>query len=366
MWWTVEDVAISLGLNLYYRLGRSPMAPRNVRDDLGRSVVEAFAALPMRAMADRLDTYRAGLRDDPTSSWDGTGALQLVAQIVTFVKTFGPVGIGWGSEFAVRNDEADRLREQADVATWRVSGVDPSRVRSAKPPPYWAVNLWGHAPGRVTLPQVQLQRWYPDRPWAERVELGDRALPHDSWLPLVAEHDELNKTLDLVEAIAEGDAFACRRAYRAFYSNDDLAISVVPSGPQQHDLGRIIKGGLPANGRVKPFRLLDHQLDWVALATFHVADLIGRQIDFALPRVSVSDRGTFEMHWRATSVLEVVYLELLEHVRHRASFGVGRCEGCGGPILRTRHKGGTGNRWHPGCQSGRVRRWRYARRHGTR
>jgi hypothetical protein len=357
-WWTVEDVAISGGESLYYRLSPSDARPGKVRDDRGRSALEAFASLPMEAMAERLGDYQLELRRDPRAEWDGRYALELVRELVAFIRTFGPIGIGWGGEFGVQNGEADRLRREREEAIYLGFGIDPASVPWIEPESFWTVSFWGHGPGRGALPRVERRLWHPDQAWSERVRLDDDGLPHDSLPQLVEEHRDFKSTLELVDAIARGHQFDCRRALLKFY-HEDSDFWVGPRRPMRLDYGRAWKGLRPGSGHLKLFQLREHQVDWVVLGKCLVADLITRQIDFAMPLVDLSDDEAFEVRWRATSVLEVIYLELLEHVRHRSSFGVAPCEDCGGPILRTRHLGGTGNHWHSGCRKGgRVRRWR--------
>ena len=357
-WWIVEEVALNGPSTLYYRLKPSQAKPSAVRDERGRSALEAFAALPMKAMEDRLRAYGRALREDATTEWDGAHALELVAELVTFVRTFGPIGVGWGGDFGVQNNEADRLQREIDTAHWVALGIDPGSVSSTEPSSFWRASFWGHGPGRGALPRVERRYWHPNEPWSERVRLGDEGLPCDGWSSLADEYKDLNLTLELAEAIAQGDQFGCRRATAKFVGeNTDFWVGA--PRPLTTDYGRALNGIRPASGHVKLFALPDHQVDWVVLGKSLVADLITRQIDFAMPAVDLSADEGFAVRWRATSVLEVIYLQLLEHVRHRSSFGIGRCEACGGPILRTRHLGGTGNRWHSGCGSrGRVRRWR--------
>lgn len=91
-----------------------------------------------------------------------------------------------------------------------------------------------------------------------------------------------------------------------------------------------------------------------------VADLIARQIDFAMPLVDVAPDERLRIRFEVRSALEAVYLQLLDHIQRREAFGIGRCGSCGGPILRTRRPGKTGNQWHRGCRGGRVALWRQA------
>ena len=317
----------------------------------------------MEAMADALDRYRLSLLGVAGAVWEQQRALAAIAALEGFIRKFGPIGVGWGGEFGVRNPEAERLKRELDDEQWRAMGIDPATVEHHVAPgdaEFWTANFWGHAPGRGALPEVRRRVSYQGRDWAERVRRDDDGLPHDDWLQLVEEYHNLRKTLALVEAIAQRDQFACRRAARSFAPSDVAEFWVGGPGPDGLDLGRALTGSHPASGRAQLFRLPVHQVDWVLMGRFMLAGLIGRQVDFAMPLVDVPASGRFEVRWRATSLLEVIYLELLEHVRRDDSFGVGRCGGCGGPILRSRRPGKTGNQWHPKCRGGRVRRWRQA------
>ena len=115
------------------------------------------------------------------------------------------------------------------------------------------------------------------------------------------------------------------------------------------------------NERLQPSAGPAHRVGWVILGRWFLTGLIGRQIDISMPLVDVSPDERGQIRWRATSVLAVMYLELLDYVRRHEESGIGTCGRCGGPILRTRKSGPSGNRWHRGCRAGRVERWRAAR-----
>ena len=359
-WWIVEEVALSPALGLTYRLGRRDARPAERRDSRGRSVLEAFASLPMEQMAARLEEYRALGRDRPGSAWEQEPALAAIDELVGFVKHFGPIGVGWGAEFGIHNPEADRLERELEQARFTALGFDPAAAGGlADPgePRFWTVSFWGHGPGRGAIPSAIRQATYPKLAWSERIRLDDPGLPHDYWLQIVDEYVALGRTLTLVEAIARADWIACRNAIRAFAPNEDVTWRLSARAPKGFDRASAFNPNR-AGTEVKPFRLPEHEVDWVLLGTFVLADLISRQIDFAMPLVAVSASAQIEARPQGTSLLELVYLELLEHVQLRPDFGVGQCRGCGGPILRTRRPGKTGNGWHKGCQGARVLAWR--------
>jgi hypothetical protein len=359
-WWTVEEVALSPSLSLTYKLARRDGRPVELRDDRGRTLLEAFAALPMEQMAARLEEHRAFGRAHPGSAWEQGPALAAIEELVAFIKRFGPIGVGWGAEFGIANPEADRLATELDETRWKALGW-ASALRATGTETdgnkFWTISFWGHAPARGAVPAAIQRTAYPKLPWAERVRLDDDGLPHDYLLQVVDEYVDLGRTLSLVEAIARAERFACRRAIRAFARNDDATWRLSKKAPAGFDVAAAFKTNRAGN-QVQPFRLPEHEVDWVLLGTFVLADLISRQIDFAMPLVAVAGSAQIEARPQGTSLLELVYLELLEHVQLRPDFGVGQCRGCGGPILRTRRPGKTGNGWHKGCQGARVLAWR--------
>jgi hypothetical protein len=315
----------------------------------------------MEQMSARLEEYRASLRGRPDSVWEQEPALAAIDELVVFVKRFGPIGVGWAAEFGIENPQADRLETELEEARWKTLGFDlaaAGRLANPHETRFWTVSFWGHAPGRGAIPTVVRQSSYPKLAWAERVRLGDPGLPHDYWLQIVQEYNDLRRTLPLVEAIARKDQFACRVAVRAFARNDEAVWRLSKKAPKGFDVASAF-GPNRAGTSVRAFKLPMHEVNWVLLGSFMLADLISRQIDFAMPLVAVSDSAQLTARPQGMSLLEILYLELLEHVQRRPDFGVGVCRNCGGPILRTRRPGITGNGWHKGCsQSARVLAWR--------
>jgi hypothetical protein len=363
-WWAVTDMTVNPAGGLYYVLRDRAQRPAEVRDDRRRTVLEAFASLPMDAMGTRLLEYRRSLKGVEGAAFQQEPALTALAEFHSFVRTFGPIGIGWGTRFEVRNPEADRLKRHAEMDQWQALGRDLSRFgmwSTSGRTEFSTVDFWGHGPGRRALsPAVHRSRSFGDLPWAERVRLGDNDLPHDFWPAIAEEQRDLVRTLELVEAIARQDRFECRRAVRAFASSDDPELRIDSASPSGVGLGAALQSPPPSNGVVRLFRLPEHQVDWILVGKITLADLIARQLDFAMPMVGVAPTTRLRFRLDTTSLLEVIYLELLEHVTAREGFGVGRCGYCKGQILRTRRAGGTGNRWHAGCRSGRVIEWRRA------
>ena len=358
----VEDVALASSLALYYRLTTRAGRPTDQVDNQKRKVLEAFGALPMEQMSQDIDAYRLSMRGVEGAEWDPVHAGTLISPLVEFVRAFGPIGVGWGGEFGVRNPVVERMRRDAEQARRIRMGLDPADASERKTlgTEFWTVSFWGHAPGRGAIPDVRQRFWYPDRPWGERLRLGDDGIPHDFWPQIVDEHRDLRSTLELVEAIARRDEYQSRDAIRAFSPGDNAEFWVGEPDPLRPNFGAAVRTYLPSGGRLALFRLPTHTVDWVMLGRRMLADLIARQIDFAMPVVDVSDDEVLRLRWHAISALEAVYLQLLDHVRRHETYGIAWCGYCGGPIMRTRPRGVTGNRWHQRCRAGRVRRWREA------
>ena len=358
----VEEVVLGASGTIYYRLSPGTARPTELVDDRGRTVLEAFGALPMQQMSEDIDAYRVSMVGVEGAEWDADQVRNLVGPLVAFLRTFGPIGIGWGGQFGVRNPEVERL--ERDLERLRVArmGIDPATTTGRKRlgSDFWTASFWGHAPGRDAVPAVRRRVSFPGRSWDERIRLEDDGIPHDFWPQIVDEHQDLTRTLELVEAIARRDRFGCKRAVRLFVPDDGAEFWVGPPAPLRPSFREVAQGFRPSSGRLAVYQVPDHQIDWIALGRRMVADLIARQIDFAMPLVDVAPDERLRVRFQARSVLEAVYLRLLDHVQYREGFGIGRCGSCDGPILRTRRPGKTGNQWHRGCHGGRVLLWRQA------
>jgi len=118
------------------------------------------------------------------------------------------------------------------------------------------------------------------------------------------------------------------------------------------------RGMVPSSGWFRPFEVHESNVDWVALGRMVLAEHIDVKLSDTTVGVGLRD-GIPAFGWRIGSLLEVIYLQLLDHVRQRLAFGVGNCDFCGAPILRVRR----GQRWHSGCApAGRQRESRAARK----
>jgi hypothetical protein len=358
-WWRVVDLAIAPGGTVYYQLDSTFGRPADARDARGRSPLEAFSSLPFETMTAALDAYGQTLSGRSERRWEQQPAIAAIDAFRSFVETFGPVGVRWGDTFYVSNPEAERLQREGDRQRAVALGVNPETVVTRRfGDTFWTASFWGHGPGRQAIPAVRRGSTYPNLEWAERIDLGDEKLASDLWRQIVDEQHDLLRALDLAEGLARNDGLACRKVLLEVLNSPDFELDTHPNDPRGEDLRRIVRRRRRADGRIRPFRAPIPDVDWLAFGRIVLSWLITRQIDFAMPMVGLSAANRFRVEWQAASLVEVMYLELFEHVRERPGFGVAECERCGGRILRTRLRGGTGNRWHRGCQGGRVARWR--------
>jgi hypothetical protein len=355
VWWTAELVSIEPSGRVYYDLKEGVGRPSDQRDARSRTALEAFGALDLGAMTKNLEEYRESLKGKDEGTWSDAPALRLIEPLQSFVATFGPLGVNWGGEFLVRNQPAERLERERDRLRAKILGQEPDSLDPSRRGRYWTVTFAGHGPGRLATGEVR-QHAVSRGSVGEARRMNDDRLPHDDWATVVDAHLELRRTLDLAEAIARRQTFRIRTLIKEFIG-EDAELDSEPAGPWHTDYGRALLGPKPARA-YRPFRLPAGRIDWPLLGQMFVGDLVTRQVDFAIPLVQVGTDGGYAVRWRATSALEVIYLELLDHLRRRSDFGIGTCGSCGGPILRTRRPGATGNQWHRGCRGGRVARWR--------
>lgn len=125
----VDEVVLSAGGMLYYRLSPGATRPTELVDDRGRTVLEAFGALPMKQMSEDSDAYRVSMRGVEGAALDDAHVLNLIGPLVAFVRTFGPIGLDWSGQFGVRNPEVERLERDLEQMRLARMGIDPATTR---------------------------------------------------------------------------------------------------------------------------------------------------------------------------------------------------------------------------------------------
>lgn len=363
-WHSASEIVIR-DSRLYYRLGEArPLRDadgRYHRDPRGRIALEAFLGLPIDQMFDRLEAARVPTADLDVPSDPGRSR-EAFQELISFVETFGPLAFDWSRIHPVVNAEADRLAEEnwrltLAAAGFRAEGRPPSAGRAV-----WRVMF--PEPGQPFYPHVEKVTTYPDLPWEERVRLGDPRVHHDdigtrSAGSLAWARKDLAAAVRLADALSGRDRFVLRDAIRGF---PRLPVFDVRALPPESSLGfdwRSANRGMAASdGWFKPFEVHERHVDWVALGRMVLAEHMSFKL--ATTAVGVGLRGEAPaIGWRIGSLLDVIYLQLLEHVRQHPDFGIGSCAACGAPILRVRRS----QRWHSGCApAGRQRESRAARK----
>jgi hypothetical protein len=371
-WPTVEQVAVN-GTTLYYRLDTpAPLrdeAGRYRRDERGRIALEAFMALPLATVYGRLAVYLESVSvGDPAVEPDQARLRTAFGEIVEFVERFGPLGIGWSRTYRAENAEADRLAIENGQLRWRVQA-------SADPPQRAVSPLL--APGRspiwlVVFPEIGLSpfgevrqvRSFPELAWEARVRLEDNLIAHDRLGtiddgPLSRTRAVIQETLDLAHALAGRNPHVIRDALDHFSRADRLFwVGSEPYDSMAPNWARAVRGMVPEDGLWQPFKAHRGQVDWETLGWSVLAQHLSRVLTWGALRVGLRGHRP-QLGWRVGSLVEVMYLQLLEHVTQHPDFGIGQCDYCGAPILRVRRQ----QRWHTGCApAGRQRESRATRK----
>ncbi len=339
-WWTVAETVLEIepgGPALYYRRGlRAPIRDEHGRwrrDAAGRTALEAFGALPIADMYRRLG--KAGETAVPMGT-DDRPWLGIWPELRDFVLTFGPLGFEWARAFYVENPEADRALGRRAGRRWRVAFPSPGFTRA-------------------TVRRADLPR---KGSWADRVLVGDTTLPRDflglgDAGPLWNHQDDLRRALELVKVLAEDDPSPHRILAAAGglprVGGYDIADHELRDPVDRRWLDAIRLPRATGAGEWSPFEAHVTHVDWPAAGRLMLAEYLSEQLAWTRVDVGLDERGRFRSRWTPRSLLEIIYLQLLEHVEQRLQFGVGECPLCGGPILRTRASERTRNRAHHGC-----------------
>lgn len=340
-----------------------------MRDKAGRTALEAFGSLPLGEMYGRLrageEAWRATdeatraaiVAADPgreTQRW-----LTALTELVTFVSTFGPLGFEWSRTFRVRNGAADRAidelnhRRTADVM--RAVGGSVDEQPFMRPARRWQFVF--PSPGFL-MSDVREVHAFPGKTWAERVRLGDDALPHDFLGPelsgpLSGHQDDLKRVLDLVNVLSasEPNPHGIREAAGRLPGVAEYDVTDHgdrdPVDVRWRDAMRPARD--MAGRRWSPFREHRARVDWTTTGSMMLAEYLSAQLRWTTIEAGLDSSGRIRTRWTPHSLLEIIYLQLLEHVQERLEFGVGQCLHCGGPILRTRLSERTRNKAHRGC-----------------
>jgi len=373
MWPTVERVALNQ-TTLFYELGApAPLrdeSGRHRRDDRGRTALEAFLGLPLATMYGRLANYQGAAPAPDREVELGQAQLRAAfAEILRFVECFGPLGIGWSRTFRAYNREADRLAaENEELRVQLETLVDPSTQRQL-PNLLQGGRLWHVVRPEVgsgPYAEVRPIRRFPGLSWEEQVKRDVGDIPHDrlgymdAEGPLFATYEVLKETLELADSLASGDQFEIRhflerstRFDRVYFVDREG-----PVDPMAPNYGRAVRAMFPGDNIWRPLK--DHQtnVDWETLGWTILTHHLSRMLTWGALRVFLRGNRP-QLGWRVGSLVEVMYLQLLEQITAHPDFRMGHCDYCKAPILRVRRE----QRWHTGCApAGRQRESRASRK----
>jgi hypothetical protein len=385
-WPKVNQVTVTLGSGptLQYALGPACQvrdeAEKWRRDDRGRLALEAFGALPLSETYRRLESHAGSLGGRDRVRVEQARLQVCFAELVAFVLTFGPLGFDWPRTFEVRNRAADEARDElAELEYARIPEIGPEAARAAVIRnrvrlglPRWQVTFPGV--GEAGPPEVTEIPPFRGLPGVDNVELDDT--PRQDFLgfgppptgsgggPIWRHRDELLAALQIVEAIAADDADAIREPLGQLPGSPEVPVGEVgaraPVGIHWQDA---MVGDVPSDGRWAPFRERPGQVKWIEAGRLGLADFLSFQIAWSGLGLGLGVRQQFRVRSMVGSILELIYLQLVEHLERRPDMGVGTCGYCKGPILRVRLR----QLWHRGCSpAGRKRRSRAMQAAGMR
>jgi hypothetical protein len=203
-----------------------------------------------------------------------------------------------------------------------------------------------------------VQVTYAKGSWADRIRRGDMVLPRDFLGlqpsgPLWNQRDDLGRVLKLVMVLAEAepnphairDAAGNLPGFGQYDVRDDGARDPVDLRWRDAMRNQQDTGGRPW----RPFEEHPTAVNWPTAGRLMLAQFLSAQLAWTRIEAGLDGLGRIRTRWTPRSLMEIVYLQLLEHVEERLEFGVATCPNCGGPVLRTRRSELTQNRAHRGC-----------------
>ncbi len=331
-------------------------------DARGRSLVEAFTALPLSQIRTSLDQVH------PRSSGDGQWH-SAPKQLVDFVRVFGPVGVDWGRQLAVsRPPGARAVSMERRPSPRRSSGLNATgqavldrlefNLADQGPAAGWAVRfelpMRRFATGVVErvqrAPETARRRRLANAQWSPSGQDSIQAL-FDIWL-------QLRRALELAAGLADENEDRVRDAVQPLLEGQPLHAKDPLRGIEWQTAIN------PAAFSEGPVYASEPKLDadWLAVGRLAMADVVTMHLEFTYPTIVVREEEV-TLQWKVGSLVEAMYLQLLRHLVPRPrSAGFRRvtwCERCNGAVLATRRDEKVVNRWHTGCSNaGRVARRR--------
>ena len=239
--------------------------------------MEAFTALDLDAMGERLREYLAGRAGREP---DQEGLRHALREIVGFVRTFGPLGIGWGMTLPVENPEAERLERKL------LAGVVPETRSESS----WVASFYGQGAGRWGPGLVRRRHSFPRADLATRLAM-DEGMPGDL--------GRGSSTSRRTCGTHSGSRTRSRVTTRTYCAGSSRR------GRSGYGTFRLRTSTQPATtGGASARRVTDTQvdrrrfaaggdIDWRVFARLMLSNLIGRQLNFVLPYVEVEESRRF-------------------------------------------------------------------------
>ena len=349
-WWEAEAVVIRGGTEpeLVYLLSGIGLNPLQIQDTRRRRLIEAFTALPLTATAEAVRDYWR-TRKRAVDLFRAQAELRRRAlDLVLFVETFGPFGMDWEAQLPLR---------------------DPTRGTALDPvgrPYIWIADFGGLGAGRFGWGALRRVMSPPEN--ADLIDRlrADPTAKSDRLDMLLSVQQDLVSTLRLAKLVLDQGSdkelqSACRAATHAT-SKFKLTLDLPKSSPWH----RALRGEYAHRATLEPFGDDLTFILWPEFARLTLSELITRQLGWLHLRVEVLPDGRFVRSVRPTSLVEFMYLQLLERLEQRRQLGIDWCTVCGGVRLPRRRRDLGKEPRHPGCGNvARVAKYRARRRDGS-